>query len=202
MNTRQNTPVRTTGRLSLILVFLLGFNSCLPSIRATSAFDRNASFQVYRTFSILEPEAAGTSANPTAFEPLLDRRVRDAVASELVKKGLTPDAESPDLLIAYDVAVAQDTNLVRTTTDAPGLGYSYWYGYRYNYITTGFPGYRSTDAYPVGTLIIDLIDSRSNELVWRGWAEGEIDAAQTEVKKIRRSIASILAQYPPGGTAR
>lgn len=176
----------------MLFLILFGLSSCLPSIMATSDFDRGANFQTYRTFSIIEPEAAGTNANPTAYEPLLDRRVRDAVAAELVKKGLSPDAESPDLLVAYDVAVAPAPN-------SPDTGsYSAWYGYRYTYRSTAFPSIRTIDAYPVGTLVIDLIDPGTNELVWRGAAEGEIDAGLTEESKIRRSIAAILAQYPPG----
>lgn len=197
MKQRYTSPFIAAARLSFLLVLLSGINSCIPSIQATSEFDRGTLFQAYRTFAWLEPEAAGTSANPTAYEPLLDRRVKDAVASELVKKGLMPDANDPDMLIAYDVAVAQDSNSPDTKTAAPGYGYSYWYGYRYNYITANFPGYKPVDAYPAGTLIIDLIDAGTNELVWRGIAKGEINAGQTEEKKIRRSIAGILAQYPP-----
>jgi hypothetical protein len=195
MKPRYTTPFITAGRLFFLFVLLSGFNSCMPSIQATSTFDRGTNFQAYRTFGWLEPEAVGTSANPTAFEPLLDRRVKDAVGSELVKKGLMPDANDPDLLIAYDVAVAQDPNTANTTATASGYGY--WYGYRYTYNTSDFPGYQPINTYSVGTMVIDLIDPSSNELVWRGSAEGEIDAAQTEEKKIRGSIARILAQYPP-----
>jgi hypothetical protein len=182
----------TSGLLYLAIVLLIGLSSCLPSIIANSYFDRSVDFQVYRTFAWIEPEAVGTTANPTQFEPLLDRRVRDAVASELVKRGFRPQAENPDLLIAYDVAVPQDAN----AAESPGFGYGYWYGYRYTYGTTDFPNYRTVDQYMPGTLIIDMIDPGTNQLVWRGIAEGGINPGQTEEKKIRRSIAGILIQYP------
>lgn len=183
------------GQWLCLLILLTSLSSCLPSITASNVYDRSANFAGFRTFAILEPVAVGTSANPTQFEPLLDRRVRDAIASEMVKKGLTPDAESPDLLIGYDVSIPQDTN--QTTAGGQGNGYSYWYGYRYNYSTEGIPNYRRVDEYPVGTLLIDLIDPVTNQLVWRGSAAGEINATQTEESKIRRSIIAILAQYPP-----
>ncbi|MDX5419366.1 MAG: DUF4136 domain-containing protein [Hymenobacteraceae bacterium] len=181
--------------LYLATLLLIGLSSCLPSISANSTFDNSVDFQVYRTFALVEPTAVGTSADPAQFEPLFDRRVRDAVATELVKKGLTPDAQNPDLLVAYDLAVALAP---AAAAQSPDFGYSYWYGYRFNYNTTDFPDYRPIGKYPVGTMIIDLIDASSNELVWRGTAAGDIDAGQTEESKIRRSIAGMLAQYPPG----
>jgi hypothetical protein len=170
---------------------LIGLSSCTPSIVANSQFDRSVDFQVYRTFALLEPEAANTSADPNLYEPLLDRRVRDAIAAELVKKGLLLDAESPDLLVAYDVSVPQDA-----ATASPDFGYSYWFGYRYTYSTADFPGFRPVAQYTPGTMLIDLISASTNELVWRGVAEGNINVTTTDESRIRRSIISILSLYP------
>lgn len=180
---------------ALLLIFLLGLKSCVPSITATSQFDRSIDFEIYQTFALMKPEAPNTSADPTLFEPLLDRRIRESITAELVKRGLRPDAENPDLLIAYDVAVPKAENVVNDP-NAPGLGYSYWYGYRYNYNTAGFPGYRSINSYPPGTIVIDIIVPNTNQLVWRGIAEGDINPSLTEERKIRRAIAGIILQYP------
>ena len=193
MDAWKTTDLPTTWQLLCLLLLLTSFSSCLPPITASNMYDRSTNFARYRTFGWYEPTAAGTNANSTQFEPLLDRRVRDAVAAELVKKGIMPDAEDPDVLIAYDVSIPQASD----QATAGAGGYSYWFGYRYNYITSGISNYRSIEAYPVGTLVIDLVDATTNQLVWRGSAAGEIDAAQTEESKIRRSIAAILAQYPP-----
>lgn len=178
--------------LYLAVVVLLAMSGCLPSMSLNSQFDRSVDFQVYRTFALLDPEAANTSADPTLYEPLLDRRVRDAVAAELVKRGLMLDAENPDLLVAYDVAVAQDA-----PNASPDFGYSYWFGYRYSYNTADFPSFTPIGRYTPGTLVIDLIAATPNELVWRGVAEGGINPAQTDERKIRTAIARILSQYPP-----
>lgn len=183
--------------LYLIPVFLIGLSGCIPSIVADSAYDRSVDFQIYQTFALLEPEMANTSADPNLYEPLLDRRIRDAIAAELVKKGLTLDVENPDLLVAYDVSVAQDA-----ATASPDFGYAYWFGYRSNYNTTDFPDYRPVGQYTPGTMLIDLVSASTNELVWRGVAEGEIVATQTDEGKIRRSIISILSLYPPNQPPR
>lgn len=164
----------------------------MTSIATNSQFDRSVDFQVYRSFALLEPEAANTSADRNLYEPLLDRRVRDAIAAELVKRGMTLDADNPDLLVAYDVSVAQDP-----ATASPDFGYSYWFGYRYTYNTADFTGYRPVAQYTPGTMLIDLISASNNELVWRGVAEGNINVTNTDESRIRRSIISILSLYPP-----
>lgn len=182
--------------LYLIPALLLGLSGCIPSILADSTYDRSVDFQVYRSFALLEPEMANTSADPNLYEPLLDRRMRDAIAAELVKKGMTLDAENPDLLVAYDVSVAQEA-----ATALPEFGYAYWFGYRFNYNTTDFPNYRQVAEYKPGTMLIDLVSASTNELLWRGVAEGEILVTQTDESKIRRSIISILSLYPPNRPA-
>ncbi|SIQ73159.1 DUF4136 domain-containing protein [Pontibacter lucknowensis] len=182
--------------LYLIPAFLIGLSGCIPSIVADSTYDRSVDFQIYRTFALMEPEMANTSADPNLYEPLLDRRVRDAIAAELVKKGMLLDVENPDLLVAYDVSVAQDA-----ATASPDFGYAYWFGYRFNYNSADFPGYRPVAQYIPGTMLIDLISSSTNELVWRGVAEGDINVTQTDESRIRRSIISILSQYPPNRPA-
>ncbi|PKV67460.1 DUF4136 domain-containing protein [Pontibacter ramchanderi] len=182
--------------LYLIPALLLGLSSCLPSIVADSTYDRSVDFQVYRTFALLEPEMANTSADPNRYEPLLDRRVRDAIAAELVKKGLILDADNPDLLVAYDVSVAQEA-----ATASPEFGYAYWFGYRFNYNTIDFPNFRPVAQYTPGTMLIDLVSASTNELLWRGVAEGELNVTQTDESRIRRSIISILSLYPPNRPA-
>ncbi|MDO6390979.1 DUF4136 domain-containing protein [Pontibacter sp. BT731] len=183
--------------LYLLPAFLIGLGGCIPSMVADSAYDRSVDFQIYRTFALLEPEMANTSADPNLYEPLLDRRVRDAIAAELVKKGMTLDAENPDLLVAYDVSVAQDAS-----TASPDFGYAYWFGYRNNYSTSDFPNYRPVGQYAPGSMLIDLVSASTNELVWRGVAEGDILATQTDERKIRRAIISILSLYPPNQPVR
>ena len=51
-----------------------------------------------------------------------------------------------------------------------------------------------------GTLVVDVMDPTSNELIWRGWAEGalldrEVARSQEQVDDV---VASILEKFPPG----
>jgi hypothetical protein len=189
------------GIFSLLLILPLALSSCtrLPLADVQYIYDSSKNYTTYRTFGWYKAEVPTPlpgSAGPE-FSTLLDERVKGAVASELVTQGLNLVTENPDLLVAYDIAV--DTTLLATQgNDIPkGYGYSYWYGYRYRYNHTAFPGYRPVQQYPVGTLLIDLIDPLTNELVWRGGATSDLNPAAVDEGNINVVVASIMSQFPP-----
>ena len=112
---------------------------------------------------------------------------------------MQPAEESPDLLIAYDIALPATQASETDTAFAPGFGYgySYWYGYRFRYSVSELPAYRSVNDLPPGTLIIDLIETSTNQLVWRGWYEAEIDPTALGSYDLNKAVANIMSRYPP-----
>jgi hypothetical protein len=68
--------------------------------------------------------------------------------------------------------------------------------------STGAPHPRTGEAqsYLTGTLLIDIIDAASKQLVWRGTAAGEIDPGLTSRERderIRNIVHEMLAHFPP-----
>jgi hypothetical protein len=54
------------------------------------------------------------------------------------------------------------------------------------------------DTYTVGTLVIDLFDSRTKQLVWRGWASDALpDNPQKETKRLDKDIEKLFKNLPP-----
>lgn len=162
--------------------------------------------------------------------PFLERRVKRAVESVMGERGLTPtEASRADLLVtAFVVGPTRSDRLASRGLGAmcgPSLsmwfyplGYSrrgsrwffpgsYWsnpwgyacsyrIGYGYGWLPLyGAPGYQLA-----GTLVVDILDGESHELLWRGSAEGALidsrrsDQTQEEIDKIVREV---LKQYPP-----
>ena len=60
---------------------------------------------------------------------------------------------------------------------------------------TPMPGW-----YDAGTLMIDLVDTRTNKLVWRGWAEGSIEGAIDNQdwmeRRIGEAVGRIMERLP------
>lgn len=199
---RIKTNLTSSVLYSFLFILLQALSGCarLPLADVQYAYDPDINYRDFRTFSWHEAEVPPPLEGRTGpqFTTLVDDRVKGAVASELVKKGLNLVVdETPDLLVAYDIAVdtaqlvAQDYNL------PPGYGYAYWYGYRYRYSYAGVANYRPIQRYDIGTLVIDLIDPETNQLIWRGWVDADINPAALDDSYITVIVASIMSQFPP-----
>jgi len=81
--------------------------TCLCAI-AASADDRHVDFDQHTDFSTLKSfalhEGKVNSASPELNNPLLVRKVGDAIRAVLVSKGLTERSVDPDLIVDYAIA--------------------------------------------------------------------------------------------------
>ncbi|UCH83782.1 MAG: DUF4136 domain-containing protein [Candidatus Latescibacterota bacterium] len=153
-------------------------------------WDRDAPFPTYKTYNWLDisrPEPGSIQAARSRND-LLEGRIKRAVNSELAKKGLTFVNDNPDLLVVYHTGVESKINV----TD---------WGYRYSYDYWGWGG-RQIDVYQYqeGTLIVDLIENATKELVWRGYATRTVDenwSPEKEEQVINTAVGKIFKKYPP-----
>lgn len=78
--------------------------------------------------------------------------------------------------------------------------WGYVCGYRVGFGYLWLPVYEEPGRRLEGTLVIDVLDAGSHELIWRGSAEGlEFTGGQTmPQEELDRIVARILADFPPG----
>jgi hypothetical protein len=114
---------------------------------------------------------------------LVRDRVESALERELQEKGLAPNAQNPDLIATY-TAGSRDIMELDNAWDGVYRGYGYGYGY----------GAAWVDEYTESTLLIDLIDRRTNKLVWR--AIVDIDDDLRSAKTVNKAVDKALAKYP------
>lgn len=188
-------------KASLIFLAILLCTGCAPVLNVQSTYDPAINFNTYQTFTWHPSEvpAPKQGSSGALYSTLLDQRMKEAIASEMVKKGIKPSAESPGLVIAYDIAVEVPQELASTTTlnTGFGYGYSYWYGYRYRYSGEGLQNFGGIETYKTGTLVIDLIDRNTNKVVWRGAFDAGIDPVTIDVDNLNRAVARVMSQFPP-----
>jgi hypothetical protein len=105
-------------------------------------------------------------------------------------------ASVADMLVGYHISLDKKLS-VSTVNNHYGYGYRRWGGWSTPYYATPRTVVRE---YEMGTLIIDLVDRRQNELVWRGSGESRLSKQPTPEKTDERVtvvVRSILAKFPP-----
>ena len=177
----------------ILIVFLFSIWSC-SSLSYKTDYDPAIDFSTYKTYMWYTgkmPADDALSANP-----LIKKRVEAGVDKALEAKGFTVGAED-----AFDYVViihAGNKEKMQITN----YGYSgYGYG-RYGHGWGGYGGYSQTDVhqYDETTLVIDILDAKSKEMVWRGTATGIVKKYSDQEKMqeaINRVVEKMLTDFPP-----
>ena len=118
---------------------------------------------------------------------IMDQEIKQAVDSQLASKGLTKaDSEKVDLYVGYQVAVHQEKQW-----NAYGMGG----GLRWGGMASA-----TSSTINVGTLVLDMYDPGTKQLVWTGNATSTIDPGSNQQKnmaKLNKAMAKLLKNYPP-----
>ena len=183
----------------LLMVMSITALSACTTIEVGSDFDPSVDFSGFRTYAWI-PGPQKRTGDPRIDNPLLDKRIRRAVVAQLTAKGYTQKTSgTPDLWVAYHAAVERKMD-VRTmnTYYGYGRGWGWDYGYRQG------PAYSWPEThvyhYDEGSLILDIVDPATRQLIWRGSAQAEVNRSTTAEKRDQRlneAVRRILEQFPP-----
>ena len=180
-------------------MFLL--TGCSPVVSVSTDYDRTAPFSQYRTWNWYQaaPTASRDADKFGNYDTFLDKRIKGAILSQMSAKGFNQSSTNPDILVAYDVSIERRQEVEPGFTYAPGFGwgYGYWYGYRYDYGFRRFPNYTMVQEYNEGTVVIDIVNAKDNQLIWRGWGQARVGTAGISESEINRIVREILEKYPP-----
>lgn len=183
------------SRLVVLLGMLaLAAGCAAPKPDLRSDYDRKVDFSQYNTFGFFDP-AQRTTTGP-AYDTLIDQRLEEAISREMEARGYTR-SDTPDLKINYSV-VTQEVQEVRSAPSARPV-YPY-YGYRGRYYDP-WPSYGYDTwvvDYEKGSLLIDLVDAKTNQLVWEGAGEGRLsDEAKKDIgAAIPGAVGMVMGMYP------
>jgi len=163
----------------------------LPAVAAAQDvkidYDKSYNFAPVKTYSIKIATAWGND--------LSQRRVLAEFEEAITAKGWkkVPDAEANILVLLHG---ATDTKKSASTFYTGG-GYG-GYGYR-GYGGMGMGTSQTVvSEYQVGTLVVDMFDAKSKNLVFRGTASDEIsDKADKNAKKLEKAATKMFKDFPP-----
>jgi hypothetical protein len=175
----------------LLAAIMLAVLGCAPSITVKQDYDKEANFAALKTFAWLPMPVDPAAGVKSAMErnSLLDKRIKQSVDAQLAAKGYQVDVNNPDFVVTYHTGAEDKVNV---TDWGYGYGrYGAWHG-------GGVDVYQYTE----GTLILDVIDWKSKQLVWRGFAQGTIDPdapSEKREQKLNEAVTRMLANFPPTG---
>ncbi|MFI5160146.1 MAG: DUF4136 domain-containing protein [Sphingobacteriales bacterium] len=197
--------MKTSFYLTLISFITVGLSACSSYNYYTAGLNRT-NMSGYHSFAWLPPQ--GKASNARAANTA-DLKIKDAAVASLSSKGLHLQTNNPDLLVTYTATVGTGSKTVYTPTYYgsgfyPGFGAGfgwgwgyrpYYYGFGSSFIYYGGSTATGKEHYKEGTIIIDLIDTHTRRVVWRGYGVGEVhNNPQKNVDDLPKVVDGIIGQ--------
>lgn len=176
--------------------------------------DNSVHFNQLKTYAWLSPDIK-VGNNPLYNSGLITNNVKHDVDVELAKKGLSYNEQNPDVLVSFHTYTEQRKEQVANApmvtaprAAAPVLmrfprgyyaGWSYMpWGYA-NWPYQWNTGFRTIN-YTEGTLIVDVVDAHTNQLIWRGVAQGQVNRTASGIEReLHTGVHKMFKKYPSVG---
>ena len=178
----------------VVLVLFVALAGCAVGPR--HEYDEKVDFSTMRTFAWLEPEYAESEvsvSHPVLDSPLLGQRVERAVVATLQERGFRVAEENPDFLVTYHTAEGEKE---RQSGSYVSLGYGRGHS---PFFGTGILLDMTPRSFKEGTLIVDVVDAETEELIWRGWNDTVLNQRNFDQERVNEAVRFILSAFPPGG---
>jgi len=162
--------------------------SACATMQVSSHVERGLDFSQYRTFDWGPPDKLPLS------DPRLDRdrffrdEVEGAIEKQMAARGFERSATSqtPDVRIHYHASI-------NTRFDVREDNHS-------GNCTDGDVCPARVIEYEAGTLVVDIVDQRTERLIWRGWAQGSVEGVLDNKGRLRQKIdegvTRMFARFP------
>jgi hypothetical protein len=188
-------------RLTSIVVTLMASVVASCTLFETSyTADPNTDFSQYKTFSwYSDGFAASISGLFGVNAANLDSAIQSTIQQHLQVKGLTlSQPNAADIWINYQ-AIAKTTSTDRYNYSVEDITQSY-IRKQIRYSSSFDASRRFTTVYDQGTFIIDAIDRKDLQVVWRGTVEtpiGLYDDENRRIERMQKAVKKLLAKFPP-----
>ena len=170
--------MKTRVRIPLLFVAVWALATAVLGIEVKTDFDHHVNFSGYKTYSWAKVETP---------DPLWNDRVKDAVDRELTAKGWTEVASGGDVSVVA-IGTTREKPTLRTFYD----GFDGWMWGGFADATT------YVENYTVGTLVIDMFDTRTKKLIWRSSASDALSGKpEKDEKKVDKAVGKMFEHFPP-----
>jgi hypothetical protein len=152
-------------------------------------YDRVANFGQYKSYSWEQVKTK---------DALDVDRIKSAVNAALAAKGWTLVDSGGDVSIIA-IEMTRDQQTLNTFYDGFGGGWGWrrFGGGGFGEATT------TTETYKVGTLVIDLFDTKTKQLIWRGASSDTLsNISDKNIKNLDKGVEKMFKNFPPGSSKK
>lgn len=175
--TKRMTVIRT----GVLLAGILAACAVTKAQDVHYNFMPGTDFSKYHTYKWVSIEGG---AHPNQ---IVDAQIKQAIDAQLASRGLTKTTgDTADLYVGYQIAVNQQKQW-----NAYGMGG----GLRWGGLATA-----TSSTISIGTLVLDLYDPATKQLVWTGTATKTLDPSSNQEKNQRnldKAMEKLLKNFPP-----
>jgi hypothetical protein len=169
------------------MMFLFAGKSSAQQVKTD--YDRSANFGQYKTYSWAQVKTK---------DALDVDRIKTAVNAALAAKGWTQVDSGGDVSIVA-IEITQNQQTLNTFYDGFGGGWGWrrFGGGGFGEATT------TTETYKVGTLIVDLFDAKTKQLIWRGTSSNTLsNNSDKNIKNLDKGADKMFKHFPPGSSKK
>ena len=176
----------------VLMGMMLLFAGKLSAGQVKTDYDRDANFAQYKTYTWEQVKTQN---------PLDADRIKSAVNAALTAKGWTQVDSGGDVsVMAMEITHNQQT--LNTYYDGFGGGW----GWR-RFGGGGFGGLgeatTTTETYKVGSLVVDLFDTKTKKLIWRGNSSDTLsNNSNKNIKNLDKDVEKMFDKFPPGSSKK
>jgi hypothetical protein len=173
--------------LTLACLAMLLF-ACSPITKVYSEEEPGVNLYKYHTFDWLEgPAAKQGSGGPEWLNPRAENKIRASVEAQLARYGIKPCDDRPDLMLHFHIVIKNEVFYIQDWWCDEETGTDFGRCNRLRPVN-----------YQEGTLVIDFIDAKTGNQVWRGAAAGVLEHLSPDKAdaRIEEATRLIFEKYP------
>ena len=170
-------------RRFMSLIMLSALTAGCAAMTVSSHIERSITFTDYATYDWGPRDALPTGDPRLDNNPLFRDYVEGAIEKMLAARGYERTAGvEADVLVHYHASVTDRVDL-----NSVDMSHGYCYANCEPRVIR----------YQQGTLVIDLVDRRTNKVVWRGWAQDTMDGVIDDQERLERQVDDGVGRMMP-----
>ncbi len=173
-------------RIFCPLVAVILLSACGLGIVAGYDLSPTVDLAGYSTFIWDEPDERPVGDPRLENNPFFEDRLHAAIAVELSDRGIRADGSGLSLVVHHHATVRSRVDVYEADERA---------GYR---LPASFSRSSQVIQYDQGTILVDIADANTRDVIWRGWAQFDISRALVDPDVMSRAIDEAIGKMFKG----